>query len=176
MNVKKMKILWFIVGIVLVFAGLIALITPETTLKSIAYIIAIAILITGAGHLFLYFVSKEFKFASSWILVEAILSFVIGLWVMFNTATFAAMLPVIFGFWLIIISVQRISLGLDIRSNALGTTGNLGLLVGVIGIILGILMMFNPGAGQISVAFLIGLDLIFIGTCMVSTYYITKDI
>lgn len=158
---KAMKWSNLISGILLVLLGAVMLFTPGQNLVWLGLIISIAVLIAGIAALINYFtVDKADR--SGWMLAEAIITTLIGVWMVFGSGSWAvaALIPYVFAVFILASGIVRIAESLELRSAGSRRWGWL-LAFGIVSIILGVLLLLAP---MISASFVsIALALLVIG-------------
>ena len=130
------KTLWLISGVLLVFAGVLAIVAPSSILLSLMFIsgiISIAVYIFCSKHLY----------GAGWLLAEGILTALLGLFVLCDQVTMMSVIPYIFGLWIVFSGVIRTVHSLEIRR--FGVNGWYWLmLVGAAEIVLGFATFIRP--------------------------------
>ena len=71
----------------------------------------------GGGERFNYFKNRLANFFSSAGLLYGIFSVVAGLLILFNTKILATIIPILSGVWMIINSVNKIQIAMELRDN-----------------------------------------------------------
>lgn len=159
------SIKWFklITGILIVLLGIIMLFTPLQNLVTLTIFIGISMLLSGIVEIVEFF-GEEKSSRSNWTLVSGILVTIMGIWVMFGSGSSAllASLPYIFA-----ISVIGSSISHIIGSQELKTEGFTYwvwvMFLGILGIILGIALLFLPDFSSMVVAYIVAAMLIAYG-------------
>lgn len=147
-----------ITSIVFIALGMFLFLKPETTISTISYIIGIVILLLGAFSVVKHFSDKEqnsFDFS----LVYGILSIIVGIVIIVNPTALAKIITFVLGFWIVINSIIKIQYSLDLKkynNNAWIPT----LVIGLLTLIWGLILVFNPFGGALDITKLIGLFII----------------
>lgn len=142
-------------GILMVGFGIIAIAFPSLTIAAITIYFAIAIMVGGLVlSLFAYRHRKELL---NWKarLIEGLLSLALGLVIVFNPQSAAAFLLIIVGLWAIFIGIVFIASYFN--KNTPDLTRTFSLIVGLISLVLGAIIVFNPFESTRFVVVLIGI-------------------
>lgn len=154
----------FILGILLIIIGIYTLIKPYSTIRGVTFIYGLAALITGIIDI-IFYVKLENRFGVSPVpaLVGGIISIIAGLLILFNLGIGTWVIVVLFPIWFIAHCIARLAHLPFIRITS--GTGNyyFTLFVNIIGLVLGIMMIFDPVISFFSIGYLIGIYLIFLG-------------
>jgi uncharacterized membrane protein HdeD (DUF308 family) len=142
-------------GMLLLVFGVIAILFPSLTIDAIAVYFAIAIMVGGLIlSLFAYRHRKELL---NWKtrLIEGLLSIALGLVIVFNPQSATAFLLIIVGLWAIFIGVVFIVSYFS--KNTPDLTRTFSLIAGLISLVLGAIIVFNPFESSRFVVVLIGI-------------------
>ena len=152
-------------GLAAVLFGLIALIVPGIALLALVYIFAAYALIDGITAVFVSF--QERGSTSHWValLVEGIVSIIIGVIAFVWPGITALVLLYLVAIWAIITGVMEISAAF-MRRLPVTQEWALGL-AGVLSIIFGIILFIRPGAGLLTILWLVGIYAIVFGVLMI---------
>lgn len=159
------SIKWFMLtsGVLIVLLGIIMLFTPFQNLATLAISIGISMLFSGITEIAEFF-GEEKEDRSNWTLVSGILITLLGIWTIFGRGSnvLLAILPFIFAISVIGSSISRI-----IGSRALKAEGSSYwvwvMVFGILGIILGIVLLFSPLLSNMVIAYIIAVMLISYG-------------
>ncbi|WP_195983692.1 DUF308 domain-containing protein [Clostridium sp. D33t1_170424_F3] len=137
------KTLWLISGIVLIFAGVLAIIAPTSIILSLTIVFGLAMLITGLAEIGIYVFARSAMYGVGWLLANGILTALLGLFVMCNQVVTETIIPYIFGLWVVFSGVLRLVDGLDLKK--FGVKGWFWMaLVGAACILLGFISFIRP--------------------------------
>ena len=172
-----MRVVTIVLGILLVVGGIYCVFTPVATYSALSLIIGAAMIIEGVGSAITWNERRKFGLASGWTLAAAILSIVLGVFLLgsyvlqFAVDMFIAYLIAV---WLVFAGIARIVAAITMR-NSFGQTGASGwvgqLVLGVLIIILGILCIFNPLSIMVGVGFLLGITIVLVGVGLISASF-----
>ena len=157
------RVLWAIIGILLIIAGCICLGNPDIALSTISVFLGVVVLLSGIVDVVIFAKGNRFLFGAGWFLVDGILSIILSLFILLNQVFTALTLPFILGMWLIFSGLSRFVHSFELRN--FGVRGwcwmtATGLLMTVVGFI----SFMNPVAGIIAVTTLCGILLVFQGS------------
>ncbi len=137
------KTLWLISGILLVFAGVLAIVAPSSVLLSLTIVFGLAMLIAGILSVIIYVFCCRHLYGAGWLLAEGILTALLGLFVLCDQVVTTNVIPYIFGLWTVFSGVTRTVDSLEIKR--FGVKGWYWLtLVGVGCILLGFVTFIRP--------------------------------
>ncbi len=148
-------------GILSVLAGLYMFASPLASLASIAFILAVIMLVNGIAEVFRYFSEKGEK--SGVILAGGIITIILSLCLMSSTwFGLVSFIPFMFAFWVLATGCARFVFGFSERKRS-KKEGNYLLIVGVLGMIAGIFMLGHPLFTGVMVAYMIGFGFVYQG-------------
>lgn len=153
-----------ILGILLIILGIYSAGQPIGTLLGFVIVYAIVALITGIADIVVFIRLRSRAGASSWVtLVTGIISIICGILLLVNPNAGAWALSFLFPIWFIVHCINRLANLGYIRETAGNGMYWFTLIVNVISIILGIMLIFMPGAAALTLSFLISFYLILAG-------------
>lgn len=162
---RRNKFTWeyFLIGLLFIFVSLVSFNNPDSSLKAVVYIFAIAAIIKGIFELFFRRKLHEFTNQKSTLLIVlGIFDLVVGVFLLINTNAGILALPYIFAIWFIVDSIVGLA-----ESDIFKVKGSgyywFMVVINVIGIIVGIMLLFNPIVSALTLAFLVGFYLMMIG-------------
>lgn len=151
-------------GILLIIFGVVAFVNPGGTLDSIVIIYGIIAIITGIADIVFYVkLEKRTGFGPAVSLVTGILSVLAGVLLVIHPGAGTLFIAFMFPIWFIAHCISKLSHLSVIR--LLTGTGNyyLTMTLNIIGLILGIVMLFNPLLSISTMGYVIGFYLIVLG-------------
>ena len=132
-----------ILSIVLLVFGLFMFTKPVSTVNVLMIVFGVILVLDGLVHLVSYFAIKdEYRFFSSE-LVQAIIYIILGFVLMINYYNISYLLPIVLGIWIIVDSIFRLQISLNIRDiydSHWGILLAMSILTGLFGMII----LFNP--------------------------------
>lgn len=132
-----------IMSIILLVFGLFMFIKPISTINVLMMIFGILLVIDGLVHLVSYFsIKNEYRFFSSE-LAQAIIYIILGFLLVCNYNTISSFLPIILGIWIVVDSIFKLQIALNIRDIYDSHWGIL-LAMSIINALLGAVILINP--------------------------------
>lgn len=162
MKNTTLKMLWLISGILLIFVGVVAMVSPEQTLITVAFVLGLAMLISGVMDLIVFAMAHKMVIGAGWFLADGILTVLISLLLLFNQTVAAGAIPFIFAMWLIFSGVSKTIHSFDLKFLRVKDWGWFALL-GIAQAAFGFICFLKPVAGAGIVSILIGVSLILQG-------------
>ena len=132
-----------ILSIILLVFGLFMYTNPISTINVMIIVFGVILVLDGLVHLVSYFAIKdEYRFFSSE-LVQAIIYIILGFLLMLNYYNISYLLPIVLGIWIVVESLFKLQIALNIRDIY---DSHWGLLLGmsIITALLGAVILFNP--------------------------------
>ena len=151
---KKTTISIIISSIVAFIIGLIMAVAPGMSLQTIGIILGIYIIIHGIALIALAFAVNIF-YVPFFGIMSGILSIILGLVLIAMPNILATVFVIALGIWIILSSVNLISIAITVRKEY--SKWFLLLLLGIIDLICGVIILFNPFATSISIVILAGI-------------------
>lgn len=156
-NTKKRNIGWgyLLIGILFVIVAIISFSTPLANLGALAYAFAFVAIFNG-----IWLIINRSQHTLR--LVAGIIDIIIGIFILFNITAAVIALPYIFAIWFILDSLFRL---LTVGVTRLFGTGYfvLSLILNILGIIVGIMLLFSPALSASILSFLVGFYLMMAG-------------
>ena len=143
-------------GALMLFLGIYMLLNPGVAIDTIVIAYAMIAIISGIADFVIYYrLEKRGGFGSALMILSGILNIVVGVMLFFNVNLGAWVLSIMFPIWFIFRCIARLA-NLDFVK----TFGSkfeywVILIANVIGIIFGILILFNPFAGAVSLVYFV---------------------
>jgi len=163
-------------SVIFVALGIFLFTKPETTISTISYVLGIIIILLGSFAFGKYFQSREEGSKFNFSLIYGVLSFIIGLILILNPTALATLIPFVIGFWMVINSTVKIQYSLNLKqyeNKAWIPTFVIGLLT----LICGLVMIFNPFEGALLITKMIGLFIIIYSILdIVEAFLLNKNI
>lgn len=153
----------FVLGILFVVLGCVAFYHVDKTLHLVSILLGIGAILKGIYELwFRQTISNLLDHRSTWLMVMAILDIILGIIFLFFHSVGAFTIAYIFAFWFIIDSVGQLQVANFYREFQRGYYWWL-VILNVLGIIIGIALLFNPMLSAVTLVWLIATFLIVIG-------------
>jgi uncharacterized membrane protein HdeD (DUF308 family) len=161
------------IGIVAIVIGAIAILLPELFSLGAAVFVGIVLVIASA-----YLAAAAFFAQGVGSLLArlawALLTFVVGLWLILEPHNGSLTLTLVLGIYFLIMGLLRIAVAFIGRGQP--NAGWLGL-SGICGLIVGILVLAKfPSSGDWAIGLLVGIDLIFAGLWLLTVARVGKEV
>jgi uncharacterized membrane protein HdeD (DUF308 family) len=152
-------------GVLAILLGIAAFAKPGMALNTLLMLFAAYFFIDGISNVIAAFSGKGDNEHWWVVLIEGLLGIAIGVLTVFRPGTTGVVLLVLIAFWAIMTGILRIILAIRLRKEIEGEWW-LGL-SGLLGVLFGVIVMMKPGAGALSVLWMIGIWLILMGVALV---------
>lgn len=154
---------WWVValrGVLAILFGIVALVFPGVTILSLTLVFGAYVLVDGVFAIFaaIGYGGRE----AVWYVLEGILGIAVGVATFFYPGITAQALVYLIGFWAILTGVFEVVAGFELPVSR----DWLLALAGVLSIIFGVLVFFNPGSGAVAVVWIIGIYALVFGVTM----------
>jgi uncharacterized membrane protein HdeD (DUF308 family) len=157
---------WLVVlrGAVSIVFGILAFIWPGITLSVLVLFFGAYVLIDGVFSLITAF-GDQARGRRAWPIISGIAGILVGIATFIWPGLTALVLIYLIGIWAIIIGVVAIVTGIALRRQLTGEW--LLILAGVISVVFGIVMLFDPRAGALTVIYVIAAYAVVFGILFV---------
>ena len=165
---------WYIpaiVGAIFIAVGIYTFISPATSYAALAILFSLSFLFAGLSEISFSLINKNEMDNWGWMLAFGILTTVMGGLLLANPAVSMLTLSFYVGFLIIFRAISAISFSLDLKDYGVGDWGVL-LLLGILGLMFGVLMIWKPTFAGMTLVILTGLS--FITTGIFSLYMAFK--
>lgn len=165
---KSTKIWMCLAGVALVALGVLCIVYPGDTIVSLAWAFGLMLFVSGCGTFGAWATLRRINPFSGLTFLAGLMQVLLGIVLFANPAPLAAALPFVFAFWVMYEGVNVLLDSINYKRLGFGKWWLLCLL-GVLVIVAGFYGMFcNPAASARTLAWLVGLGIIFDGI----TYWI----
>jgi len=167
---------WWILtikGLLTVIFGLIAILTPITTMVVFVRIFVILMLMSGMLLVFLSMKRKDHYIDRSWRLTEGFIDLIIGLIIISYPNVTRDIFMSLIAIWISFMGILQISNGYSLR----GLYNHYWILIfnGILAIVFAIMVFSQPLHGLVTMMVLIGLQaIVFVGFLIISSVYIRR--
>lgn len=156
---------WYIpliVGIIFIGIGILTFSSPMDTFLALSFLFSISFLFSGFAEVLFSIINRGELDNWGWTLIFGVFTFIVGLLLIIDPALSMITLSFYIGFMVLTRSIGAISFAIDLSNY--GIKDWVGLLaVGVIGVILGFIMIWNPSFASASIVVWTGMALIATG-------------
>ena len=145
-------------GIIMILLSILVFASPADALLTYVLYIGIGLIVTGIVSIVQGFQAKGLDDQWGWTVLGGVLDIVLGFILIANPVLTAAILPFVFGFW-------AVFFGFSLFISAFAGTGGgvLKFLAGILTVIVGFGIMFNPVLGGLTLAVWVGVILLIVG-------------
>ena len=159
---KNLKWNMIFLSALYVVLGLVLLCWPDWVLGGICILVGGLVAGTGVFQLIRFFVARERLFFAPLTLITGLVSLGLGLFLLLRSDVILTALPLVFGLFVVFDSVVRIQNALELRRYGLPSwKGIFGM--GLVSVVLGLVVLFNPFATVQALVMGIGIILIVEG-------------
>jgi uncharacterized membrane protein HdeD (DUF308 family) len=165
---------WWVIllqGILLVLLSVYIFNNPAIVLAGISFWFGLMLIGTGLIGITSWIVAdKEEREEMS--LIWSVITFALGLLIVFNILAAMKMLTVIFGCWILLTGFWLFKNGWSVKSYHSAGYGMV--LIGLLSVLLAVMMIFNIGTGAIAIATLLGLGVLLTGIALILLSFAKK--
>lgn len=151
---KKTAMSIMLSSIVAFIIGLIMVVAPGIPLRTIGIVVGIYIIVHGVALIALPFMSRII-YNPFFGIVSGLLSIILGIILLAMPNILSTIFAIALGIWIILSSVDIISMAIVSRKEY--SSWGLLLLLGIIDLVCGVIILFNPFASSISIVVLGGI-------------------
>ena len=161
-NNKLYRILWLCGGLLLVLAGVLVAFNPGGALRAVSVFLALMLIGNGLAELAVYSCLRGIFCGLGGTLLNAIITLLLGLLVLFNRWITVVTVPVLFSVWILFIGVTTFLRGLELHQFQI--RGWLAFMaLGILQVLLGLAAIFQPMTAMTLVGLLVGGQLVLRG-------------
>lgn len=156
---------WMLIvrGIVAVIFGIIVAVWPASTLLVIVWLFGIFAIVDGIVGIVHWIAGRTDR--SIWVLVGSIISVIAGLIAIIWPGVTVLAMTFVIGFWAILLGASQIAIA--VRGRRLSTSWWMWLVAGIITLAFGLVLVFAPGTGVLSLLWLLSLFAILEGVVLI---------
>lgn len=163
-------------SVMYVIAGAILLLFPETTARTICYLIAIVVMAIGLIKVLTYLARGLEQNMYKNDLVVGLVCFIIGLVLIFKVKAIISIIPILLGILVLISGFGKLQSSLDVKRMKNGNWTYF-FIIALVNIALGLLCIFSPFKIAKTMIRLIGLAMLFSGiTDLMGNIYMSKKL
>ena len=161
-----MRVLTILSGFLMLLTGAFCLINPGQTFLSIAFVIGVVMVLNGVIHALAYLYGRGLHNKgdnNGWILIDALLTLLLGILVLCNQLVADTSIPMVFGIWVLVSGLLRIEAASRIDKKRKPKNFKWTLWTGIITLIVGVLGFVNPLVAWVTTVTLLGLFFVMQG-------------
>lgn len=157
-----MRVFKIAAGVILILSGVFCFANPGATFPSIAFLLGCTMLLSGMSGILAYVWITKKRETSNLLLVEGLLSVILGSLVVSNQLLAEAAIPVFFGMWVMFSGIMNVVEAYTHRKA--GTSIWVWLLtLGLLGILIGLYAFFNTVIFTFPTVMLVGIMFVMQG-------------
>ena len=172
---KELKWEAILTGVLYILLGIVALVIPETMQKTLGYLIGIVLIVAGLISIICYLLrdARENYYHNEF--VFGLVGMVVGAAVLYKVEVIISLIPFILGILVLFSGCSKLQDAIDLKRLGYGSWIGM-LVVAVINIILGIVLICNPFQAAIVLFRVLGVGLIISGVsdCFSTIYFARK--
>lgn len=161
---KKYEKQSILISILLIIVSIFLIAKPETVLSTVVTLLGIIFIVEGIINIISYITEDAEIRAFSNELILGILLAICGVIVLCNKSLFISMIPIVTGIWIIIRSIMKLQLAINLRSALTDKWGWI-LVSAIIMFILGAVIVANPFTAVFTMTRFIGIMLLITEIC-----------
>lgn len=157
-----MRTLTIISGVLMLATGAFCFINQGQTFLALAFVVGIVMVINGIIHTISYIVGRGLNNRgdnNGWILVDALITLLLGILVLCNQLVVDMAIPMVFGMWVLVSGILRVEAATHINIERKRSNFRSTLITGILTVIVGIFGFINPFVAWITTVFLLGIFL-----------------
>ena len=156
---KRVFRMSIISSIMFLIFGFLLIFQTENVIKTISIIIGSILLVIGVFPIINYFRNRSQNILSNAGLLYGIFSVVAGIIIMVNKNLLATIIPVLTGVWMIINSVNKIQIAMELRDNKIDSWF-ISFIFAILILIGGTLLIINPFRGAVLLSKTVGIFIV----------------
>lgn len=157
-----MRLLTIISGILMLVTGVFCFINTGQTFLTLAFVVGIVMVLNGIIHTLAYLIGRGLHNKgdnNGWILVDALITLVLGILVLCNQLVVDVAIPMVFGMWVLVSGILRVEAASHINRVKKRRNFKSTLVTGILTVAVGVFGFIGPLVAWLSVVFLLGLFL-----------------
>lgn len=142
------RIFWTSIAstLVMLLFGILLFIFPETVIKSVAIAMGVIFIMIGVIPIINYFRFRATGFTTTFSFLLGIFCIVAGLILLMNENILGTIIPILTGVWMIINSINRISISMDLRDDKI-PFWVITFIYAILTLVAGVLLILDPVNG-----------------------------
>ena len=142
------RIFWTSIAstLVMLLFGILLFIFPETVIKAVAIAMGVIFIMIGVIPIINYFRFRATGFTTTFSFLLGIFCIVAGLILLMNENILGTIIPILTGVWMIINSINRISISMDLRDDKI-PFWVITFIYAILTLVAGVLLILDPVNG-----------------------------
>jgi uncharacterized membrane protein HdeD (DUF308 family) len=168
---------WWILllkGIIFILLSIYIFMNPDVAVLGLTIFIGMALLISGVFTTIAAISYRKDISNWKWYLLEGLIDTLLGIIVMAAPGLTAVLMAFFVGFWFLFYGITKVVGSFELKRNEV-TNWRVELIFGILSVIFSFMIMFNPFAGAITIALLMGTFFLFTGLFNVIFAFFLKD-
>ena len=168
---------WWILllkGIVLVILSIYIFLNPDAAVLGLSIFIGIALVISGVFTTIASILYRKVVGNWKWYLVEGLIDSLLGLIILSAPGLTATIVAFVVGLWFLFYGITKVVASFELRKNEI-TNWWVELIFGLLAVVFSFMIMFNPFAGAVTIALLLGTFFLFTGLFNIIFAFFLKD-
>lgn len=157
-----LRILWAVLGALMIIAGIICLAVPGITEVTVAIAYGVILLVSGIADIVIFAVWGPQMLGAGWLLLDGILTILLSLLLLFNMGFTALALPYIFGMWVMFSGISKFVNSFDLRRFGVRGWGWI-MALGIVMTIVGFAAFLDPVLSALAMTVITGVMFIMSG-------------
>ena len=161
-----MRVITLAGGFLMVATGAFCFINPGQTFMTMAFVIGSVMVINGVIHALGFLLARgSFGIGDNngWILIDAILTLLLGILILCNQLTVDMAIPMIFGMWVLVSGLLRFEAATRINRQKKPGNFKAAFITGVVTVLVGLIGFINPFVTYVSIIITLGIFLVVQG-------------
>ena len=161
-----MRVLTIISGALMALTGIFCFMNPGQTFLALAFIIGIVMILNGVIHILAYVLGRGLNNRgdnNGWILVDALITLLLGAMVVGNQLVADTSIHMVFGMWLLVSGVLRLEAATRINYKNKKSNFIVTLVTGIATTVLGLFGFVNPLVAVVNTIVLLGMFMLMQG-------------
>lgn len=162
-------------GVLYILLGIVALVIPETMEKILGFLIGVVLILAGAVSMISYLLRDAHQNYYHNDFLHGLIGIVLGILVLYKVDIIISLVPVILGVLVLVSGLSKLQDVIDLRRMEYGNWIVM-LVLAVLNVALGLVLIFNPMKTAVLLFRLLGVGLIFSGVtdCFITLYFARK--
>ncbi len=173
MKSNGMRWVLLIFGILMVILGCVLFATPAANSIVLAYLMSALMFLYGIAEI-IYFFARRNQHVSGWMLADGIITGILGGLLLFTQGAKIPTMTMLFSMWVLFTGVTRMSAALVAKELGSSNWGWI-LAAGILGILAGVWLMFDPVLAFISIGYLLPATFMVQGVSAVAAFFSTGN-
>lgn len=153
----------FLIGLVMAGLGLYLLFNPGVSLAMMTVMFGTGFIIAGILEVYFATANRDLMTGWGWNLMFGIVNFFVGVVLLTSPAVTTVVMLVMFAFIVIMRSAAMVAMAMSMREMKIPRT-NLIILLGILGMIMGTVMLWDPEFAGMTMVFFLSWSLVIIGS------------